>query len=51
MSKLTSEEKIRAVKLYSNGKESKCETSRIIGVDRSLLRTWIKPYEYKEKSF
>jgi len=52
MAKFTIEEKLKAVKRYSSGKESQREISKSIGVHKSVLQTWIKQYQFHgEKAF
>ena len=43
--KVTIEQKIEIVRLYSEGKESKCSLARQYGIDESTVRDYIAKYE------
>ncbi|WP_342415705.1 IS3 family transposase [Paenibacillus sp. FSL R10-2782] len=46
MAKVTTQEKIQAVKRYLEGKEGQKSIARSIGVSHSILLTWIRQYEH-----
>ena len=43
--KLTIEEKIEIVRMYSEGKESKCSLARRFGIDESSVRDYVTRYK------
>jgi transposase-like protein len=52
MAKLTTQEKIQAVKMYLEGIESQDIVAKSVGVSKAILQTWIRQYEHHgEASF
>ncbi|GGE37809.1 transposase [Pullulanibacillus camelliae] len=52
MAKFTAMDKLNAVKRYLTSNESQLAFADSIGVDESLLRTWIQQYQYQgDKAF
>ena len=48
MAKFTAIDRLNAVKQYLKSNESQLAFVESIGIDESLLRTWIQQYEYQE---
>jgi transposase len=46
MSKLTTQEKLQAVKRYLEGVEGQKAIAESVGVTKAILQTWIRQYQY-----
>ena len=49
--KVTIEQKIEIVRLYSEGKEGKCSLAKRFGIDESTVREYIAIYKDQHYSF